>query len=463
MSAPKVAAVIEDFCSGSHEEALAAERHLDRLLADDPAARAMLASQYRMHARLRAMHAPPRDCAAAVCRILKRRRRVRRALIVTVTMAAALLIAVGSLMALRPTRTPAAAAWGTVTAVRGPVHHDGQAAEAGRPVAASESLVVAAEASVVLLDAAGARLTLTESARATLRPDGLRLERGRLDAEVPPRPPGHPLIIATPHADYEVLGTRFTVRVTDDWSHLTVQAGRVRAREGDGTGMIVGSGASRRSGVAPLPPPVLYLDFEQRDGRDVVDRSGRGHRVWVTRVPEDATGVRGRGLACAIGRVLQVSDADDLTPDRGTFCLWLKPTIPLPEHEALVPAFPIELYTKADWDTRQGIEIGRPAHGPERWGLRVMLGDGATHQLYLPTERRTVWMHVAASWGDGHLRWYIDGELRGEVAATWDHLPDLANNARIGNNLVGVIDEVRLYAAALSAEQIRALYTDSAP
>lgn len=77
----------------------------------------------------------------------------------------------------------------------------------------------------------GTRVTLgnrTEVALAEDRQKQLRLKAGLLAFEVLPQPPGRPLLVRTPTAMLEVLGTVFTVTAGADQTTLNVEEGRVR-------------------------------------------------------------------------------------------------------------------------------------------------------------------------------------------------------------------------------------------
>jgi hypothetical protein len=79
--------------------------------------------------------------------------------------------------------------------------------------------------------------------------------------------------------------------------------------------------------------------------------------------------------------------------------------------------------------------------------------------------RAGAWQHVAAVYGDGELRVYIDGELAGRRRAGNEAPP--AFNAPIAARhgirgtpgfVEGVLDDIRIYRAALTPEEIAALH-----
>lgn len=99
---------------------------------------------------------------------------------------------------------------------------------------------------------------------------GLRLERGNLVAEVPPRPAGQPLVICTNEASLDVLGTRLTISRHLDKTQVAVLQGQVRVRRlSDQREMKLQSGqaseVSAETDLRPLPvepvPDHWSLDF----------------------------------------------------------------------------------------------------------------------------------------------------------------------------------------------------------
>ncbi len=77
------------------------------------------------------------------------------------------------------------------------------------------------------------------------------LASGILTADVTPQPADRPMVISTPHGEVTVLGTRFSLRVSDRATRLDVEHGRVRfVRHRDGARIDVGAGQYALSGLA---------------------------------------------------------------------------------------------------------------------------------------------------------------------------------------------------------------------
>lgn len=466
---------LTDLADHDPQTAGAALTRLEEEAATDPAVAAEVVAYYRTHCALRALHAPPTACAAQVCQDLACRRVQRRwRWGAALALSAGVLLALGwVLLAPAAGSKPATEHWGMVQAGR----VEGLPEERSWPQP-GDDLLIGGATPAVLDDRHGARFICTPESRLQTTATGLRLERGAVTVIASPRPPDSPLEILTERARFRVVGTRFQVRVGDHSTLLTVAEGVVAVQPtAGGAEQIVQAGGQwqagdqgqsgeqqqeqaggqGQAGHAPLPASVLRLDFEGFDGRRVTDLSPQEQQVWVTRIPDPAPGIRGMGLRCDGDGVLLVADDRSLSPARGTYCFWLKPNRSLPDHEELVPGQPVEFFNKADWDSKQGWELLRPAHGEERWGLRLLLGPDALYHCYAPPPTRTDWFHVAVSWGEGNARFTVDGQEVARSAIPDEAIPIVAGDARIGNNFFGILDEIRLYDTVLSPAQIEAV------
>ena len=138
---------------------------------------------------------------------------------------------------------------------------------------------------------AAVTLRLTDGTRLDLAPDTridpitsregrkFDLVQGILSADVKKQLPGQALVIATPHAEARVIGTKFTLTVKGDSTRLDVQEGRVRlTRLSDGAFTEVGPGFFAVAAAGPRPTakkvpspnPKLLLseDFDNAAGFD---------------------------------------------------------------------------------------------------------------------------------------------------------------------------------------------------
>ncbi len=115
------------------------------------------------------------------------------------------------------------------------------------------------------------------------------LDRGSVGAEVAPQPASRPLVLATPHAEACVLGTRFTLTVSGAASRLGVHQGEVQlTRLSDGSRVRVGMdqyaavSAGRPLAAVPLRVRaglVALYAFAEGQGAVIHDVSGVGESL----------------------------------------------------------------------------------------------------------------------------------------------------------------------------------------
>lgn len=190
--------------------------------------------------------------------ILKRKRDLRNRGLVVAGIAALVLIAAGVYFLRGSTNAPSIGrivrAGAGVQLTRGTTQ---RAVNNGETLFGDDIVQMgsAAEGAEIELDE---KVTLQASADTvvTLRkgqPHALELQQGKLTVSVGPHPKDHPFIIRTPHADAEVMGTRFALDVDADRTRLDVFESRVKLRMlPDSTSTIVDAGftAEARPGAA---------------------------------------------------------------------------------------------------------------------------------------------------------------------------------------------------------------------
>lgn len=285
--------------SASHEEILAAwtAEHggEDGLLAGlrrEPALLAGLRHELAIDALLHLAHArPDGDLAERVmCGLPTRSRRLRIAdrvmdrlpgrqpsrlprLRLLAAAALVLLLGAAAWIARAGTAPPAPVARIVAAGPDAVVRRDGASrpAVAGAGLHAGDLLVAGGQevATIELLapDGSGAgRLHCLHGATLDMpRPSSqgaLGLLAGTLRAEIPPRPPGEPLVIATPAAEAVILGTVFDLRADADGTLLGVLSGSVRLQR-DGRELVVAAGETAQADpdrFAVLAPRDLLPD-----------------------------------------------------------------------------------------------------------------------------------------------------------------------------------------------------------
>jgi ferric-dicitrate binding protein FerR (iron transport regulator) len=126
-----------------------------------------------------------------------------------------------------------------------------------------------------------AQVTLPAGVDANQRgPYRVRLDRGRMLATAGHREADEPLTVETPQVVVVVVGTRFSVEVTDGLTLVAVQEGRVRVERGDHT-LLVSAGESIRSDDARLNdvrPVATCMELSGLDDRrGCLRRAADGH------------------------------------------------------------------------------------------------------------------------------------------------------------------------------------------
>jgi FecR protein len=162
---------------------------------------------------------------------------------------------------LRPVAQPDALA-PSVSAVAGDVRlGDLALSAAGDRLGFSSTLTVGAAGSATLTWSDGTRLDLGHNSTLTRLPAAgqlFKLDGGSVSVIAAKRAPDQPLEIICPDSTVRVVGTRFTVVVTDGRSELSVTEGLVRhQRLDDGVWSLVGVGQRVTTARLPLPSPVL--------------------------------------------------------------------------------------------------------------------------------------------------------------------------------------------------------------
>jgi len=150
---------------------------------------------------------------------------------------------------------------GTLVAFQGPVRWTGQDGivdndlEVGASLTGGTMEVLAADAWASFRFHDSSRVTLSGAAEAVLSDRGqkrLQLDHGSMSADVQPQPTASPMIVRTPAAEIEVLGTQFNVSARTIDTELAVNEGRVRfLRSSDGKALDV---FAEHRAVASLDP-----------------------------------------------------------------------------------------------------------------------------------------------------------------------------------------------------------------
>ncbi|MBN1674866.1 MAG: FecR domain-containing protein [Kiritimatiellae bacterium] len=209
--------------------------------------------------------------------------------------------------------------------------------------------------------AAGAEITVADGTAAEPGARPLRtrtagkclvLRRGRLIASVARQPAGRPMLVATPHAEIKVLGTRFSIDVAPEATEVETREGRVEvtnrktarsavveagyaARVGTDTLVLKARTGTGQTGERVKDGLVLLYRFREGRGAVVRDDSGYGAPLnlaiqdpdAVYWIPGGGLGVRSPTMIRSSSRPVKIVEACRLS-NAITIEAWLKPAHP---------------------------------------------------------------------------------------------------------------------------------------
>jgi hypothetical protein len=222
---------------------------------------------------------------------------------------------------------------------------------------------------------------------------------------------------------------------------------------------------SEQSGITYLtkavPPSVGLVGlwhFDEGSGTTANDSSGNGNTGTLTNMDTATCWVDGNfGKALNFDGVNDYVSVDDSTSlssieNGGTWELWIKPNS----------------------DLRAGKWIGFLDTAPSLVGavqsivdpsnrLRAGFGGVFGAMWSIDADWTGEWHHIAGTWNqevNPTVTLYVDGVQKAQATPTVTVRVDLLDIGRLnnGNNFDGIIDEVRIWDGALTAEQIEASY-----
>jgi len=213
---------------------------------------------------------------------------------------------------------------------------------------------------------------------------------------------------------------------------------------------------------------VGYWDFEEGSGSLTSDKSGNGNDGTLTNGPEWAGGIVPLSGGKEGGGALQFDGTDDYVDigagkfddlANGTLEAWIKRGATAGD-DAFISYY-------KDNSNRSPFFI-RDTDGKAYFEIIV---GGVNHQIYSDSAlSQDTWYHVAVTFGSGGMKMYINGVQQADTDSTtlgWDDITPSVSNQIGTHNLsayfLGLIDEVRIYNRALSAEEIRYHYNRGGP
>jgi hypothetical protein len=209
---------------------------------------------------------------------------------------------------------------------------------------------------------------------------------------------------------------------------------------------------------------LAYYSLDEGSGDFAADGTGNGHDGTISATPTWVDGHAGSAVQFGVGGsgVINCGNWDTTAPNNAlTTCLWIK------------------MGTATGAPQYQGILCNRNGNGDQNWGLETgntggfyfgSAGAGGATAYGLGTldTSGTTWQHLAVTCDGATVTAYINGVRSGGGAATFS--ANKTAMVRIGasegasNVFQGVIDEVYIYNAVLSVEEITSIMNgDMAP
>lgn len=206
---------------------------------------------------------------------------------------------------------------------------------------------------------------------------------------------------------------------------------------------------------------VLWLTFDDINGDRVPDHSGQDNHGAIKGRIKQVEGRRGRAIHTGYDGYIELPDNESLniTGRTITMMLWVYPKDELGFSDLL---------TKGD-DPQKGCAIQLKNDGRV---INFYAGGWSRGEATATLERNTFnrsWHHIAAVRDGRSLKLYVDGQLKaeqklsGEIGRSSDAWNVGRNSWHPHDRAVnGMIDEVRIYTQALTAEEIKEVMNQSA-
>ena len=197
---------------------------------------------------------------------------------------------------------------------------------------------------------------------------------------------------------------------------------------------------------------VAYWAFDEESGTTASDSSGNGHDGALMGDPQWTDGYFGGGLEFdQAGDEVNVSFHEDLNQETFTICAWANVDPESGGHRAVISGRdepPVSGY----------IIYAEPGN---KWQFWTGIGN-AWAPITGPAINLGEWDHVAGTYADGKQKFYVNGELVGEVNSQptlntkQEFLIGAGANERANHEYLfkGIIDEVRVYNRALSEAEV---------
>lgn len=205
-----------------------------------------------------------------------------------------------------------------------------------------------------------------------------------------------------------------------------------------------------------LPEPVARWSFDEGEGATAADSAGKHDAAVVGATWVD--GILGGALRFDGDDYVDCGSSPGLAPEKLTVSLWMRPE-----------AFDGDMYLVGKVDTgltNCDYTIATKADAT----VEFYFGETTLRRVSLRSQRAIrpgEWIHVIATRDGSRASLYLDGRLDASVSY-WLTSSDKVMGLKIGaygsgpsGFFKGVIDDVRIYNAALAAEEVQALYDEN--
>ena len=302
----------------------------------------------------------------------------------------------------------------------------------------------------------------------------LRFLSGTLRASVARQPASHPMLLRTPTARAEVLGTKFELNVRASGTRLAVEEGRVLfATTNDESGVVI---EASQSAVVTAGEPVTleitplaqrlnsgllaHWTFDGAGDNALRDVSGNGRDLITSTGAVWSAGRIGRALDLHAAKP-EVESPRLKLPGTFTVAFWarLDPDAPSRPH----PLLALDSQTGREPEFSLALQPTRAAYGLvfEVRGRGLDARAFAAPAIFAPSR----WHHVAiiVDSAQGRAAFHVNGR---DVTATGALRPGFQLNGvlRVGRRVAGgplpfdgQLDDLRIYARSLAPAEITAL------
>ncbi|MCX6857021.1 MAG: FecR domain-containing protein [Verrucomicrobia bacterium] len=302
----------------------------------------------------------------------------------------------------------------------------------------------------------------------------LKLTAGSLTASVARQSASHPMMIRTPTAKAEVLGTKFEMNATKQATRMTVTEGRVLiARNDDENGVVVEAqqtaDVSEKDPVSVQAVPVAQTlaggliarwSFDEGAGLTAADSSGNRHTVTLNKEGAWSEGRFGKALDLHAVPVVALSTPVEF-PSAFTISMWQRI-----EHGG--PPHPQPLFTSdGEANRMNSLWLVMPPTSP---GSGIVLGVSGPQMNSQARAKAGVilagsWQHVAVCVDgvEGRATFFVDGRdvsMTSGLRAGFKLKAPVLIGRRFKDGPTpfdGQIDDVRIYGRILSGPEVSAL------